>query len=314
MPPAQRIASLLASATEILYGIGLGEQVVAVSHECDFPDEVKHKPRVTRTRIDPEAESAAIDQQVQAACAAGAGLYNIDVARLADLKPDLIVTQAQCDVCAVRYADVLDAVCTQPGLTGARVVALNPQSFSDIFADIRRVGEAAGRPLAAEAYSAKLEARVDQVRRRARHARDGDRPRVIGIEWVDPLMAAGNWFPEMVKLAGGLKCLTEGGRHSPYVTWEAIVTTDPEVVLVMPCGFDLERSRREAKSLRRLPGWNTLGAVRSGRVFAADGNAYFNRSGPRMVDSLEILAWLLHPGIFHDFAPPVQAVTQVHSA
>ena len=307
--PAARIASLLASGTEMLYGLGLGERVVAVSHECDYPPEAAQKPRVTRTRVDASADSRTIDDQVQAAVASGAALYDIDVALLAELRPELIVTQAQCDVCAVRYADVLHAVETEPGLAGARVVALNPQSFADIFDDIRRVGEAAGCSGVAERYVAELLARLDAVRSRTVNLAPHERPRVVGVEWSDPLMAAGNWFPEMVELAGGTNRLTQAGVHSPYVDWASIVDEDPQVMIVMPCGFDLPRAVREAKSLEAIPGWHELSAVRRGRVFAVDGNAYFNRSGPRMVDSLEILAHLLHPDRFP--APPANCFARV---
>jgi iron complex transport system substrate-binding protein len=300
-PPPARIASLLASATEILYALGLGDRVVAVSHECDYPREATLKPRVTRTLVAAETSSRDIDRQVQAMAAGQTALYEIDVPRLAALRPELIVTQAQCDVCAVRLDDVLSAVANVPELSGARVVALNPASLSDIFADILRVGEAAGCPAAADAYVAALRQRVAAVQSQTATIPPQHRPRVVCLEWLEPLMVAGNWLPEMIELAGGQNRLTEAGRHSPYVEWPAIVAEDPQVLLLAPCGFDLPRTLREAEVLPRLPGWRQVAAVRTGRVFAVDGNAYFNRSGPRMVDSLEILAHLLQPELF---APP----------
>ncbi len=298
---ACRIASLLASGTEILYALGLGDRVVAVSHECDYPAEAARKPRVTRTLVDAAGTSRQIDEQVRGMSAGGAALYEIDAARLAALRPDLIVTQAQCDVCAVRYADVVCAVETMPELRSTQVVALNPQTYGDIFDDVLRVGQAAGCAAAAERFVATLKGRVEAVRDRANGVIGTDavrRPRVVGLEWLDPIMVAGNWMPEMIALAGGVCRLTEAGRHSPYVPWPTVVAEDPDVIVVMPCGFDLERTLDEAALLPRLPGWHDLAAVRAGRVYAVDGNAYFNRSGPRMVDSLEILAHLIHPKVF----------------
>ncbi len=333
--PAHRIASLLASGTEIIYALGLGDRLVAVSHECDYPAEAARKPRVTRTLVDAAAGSRQIDEQVREMSADGAALYEIDATRLAALQPDLIVTQAQCDVCAVRYADVVCAVETVPELHGAQVVALNPHSYGDIFDDILRVGQAAGCPGEADLLTAKLKARVDNVRTKAAAAAAKvGRPRVVGLEWLDPIMVAGNWMPEMIDLAGGVPvgvaaevtgsgvdfAASAGGgtktpdgreidsqplpRYSQYTPWPAIVAEDPDVIVVMPCGFDLERTLAEAALLPRLPGWHDVAAVRAGGVYAVDGNAYFNRSGPRMVDSLEILAHLIHP---EAFPPPRDA-------
>lgn len=321
---ATRIASLLASGTEILFALGLSERVVAISHECDYPPEATNRPRVTRTRVDAAASSGEIDAQVRAMSAAREALYEIDEPLLASLQPDLIVTQAQCDVCAVRFADVLRAVERQPSLRGAQVVPLNPQSLDDIFADILRVGAAAGAEIAARELVDRLQMRVAAVRGRATRGADTpvcqapttrttqarvstpqsdayrampkEQPRVVALEWLDPLMVSGNWMPELIELAGGLSRLSLPGQHSPSVTWEAIVAENPDVILVMPCGFDLTRTLAEATLLERLPGWHDLSAVRAGRVFAVDGNAYFNRSGPRMVDSLELLAHLFYPG------------------
>ncbi len=296
----ERIASLLASSTEILYGLGLGERIVAVSHECDYPPDAATKPRVTSTRVDAAASSRDIDEQVRGMSEQRASLYEIDVPRLAELRPDLIVTQAQCDVCAVRYEDVLAAVAGQPELRGAEVVALNPHTLEDIFADIRRVGRAAQRDDEADAFIAALQARVEAVRTKAAGLPAERRPRVLAIEWIDPIMVAGNWTPAMIEIAGGVNCLASPGAHSPYVDWSAVRREDAEVVIIMPCGFDLRRTLTEARLLTELPGWGDLAAARRGAVFAVDGNAYFNRSGPRMVDSLEILGRLIHPELFRE--------------
>lgn len=290
---AERIASLLASSTEILYGLGLGERVVAVSHECDFPDEVRAKPLVTHTRVQAEASSRDIDEQVKAACAAGEALYRIDVAKLVELRPDLIVTQAQCDVCAVRYADVVSAVREHAALSGTQIVSLNPMTLEGVFEDILRVGEAAGIADRAAEYVRSLRAKVEAVQAGAARVDARQRPRVACIEWIDPPMLGGNWMPELIELAGGRCDLVEAGLHSTFANWDEVVAFDPEVVVVMPCGFDLKRTLAEAPTLRTFPGWSEISAVRSGRVYAVDGNAYFNRSGPRLVDSLEILASMI---------------------
>lgn len=294
MPP--RIASLLASATEIVYGLGLGEYLVGVSHECDYPPEATTKPRLTGSRINASASSGQIDREVRERTTAGEALYEIDVATLASLAPDLIITQAQCDVCAVRYADVLDAVASEPALRRTQVIALNPQTFDDVLADIGRVAAAANCPEQGAAYIAELSARVEKVAALGRVVPPEQRPRVACIEWTDPLMLAGNWMPQMVEMAGGVNLLTKAGEHSPVCRWDDLRAADPEVIVVCPCGFDLERSRQELSTLEALPGWSQLSAVKQGRVYPADGNAYFNRSGPRMVDSLELLASFIHPG------------------
>ncbi|MBI2824458.1 MAG: cobalamin-binding protein [Planctomycetia bacterium] len=289
----RRIASLLASGTEILYALGLGERVVAVSHECDYPADATNKPRVTVSNV-AAPTSGQIDAQVRTILADGQPLYGIDAATLAALAPDLIVTQAQCDVCAVKYEDVLALVREQPALRHTRVVALNPATLADIFGDILRVGDATGRREAARDCVAGLRRRVETVRSRTALLPAAERPRTACIEWIEPLMLAANWMPELVTWAGGVQPV-EGGRHSKYNEWRAVLDYDPQVVIVMPCGFDLARAVAEAAALGKLVGWRDLAAVRANRVYAVDGNAWFNRSGPRIVDSLEILAGLLHP-------------------
>ena len=293
----QRIVSLLASGTEILYGLGLGDRVVAVSHECDFPVEVAGKPRVTFSHV-AAPTSREIDDQVRDMWAAGRALYEIDAGTLTALAPDLIVTQAQCDVCAVKLDDVMSLVDSLPALARTRVVALNPMTFEDIFTDIHRVGETAGVAEVAIRYVTQLRDRVDAIRSATAALLPTERPRVAALEWIDPVMLAGNWMPEIIALAGGVQPLDAVGRHSKYARWDEIVEYDPQVVLVMPCGFDLARAVAESRSLMTMPNWSRLTAVREGRVFAVDGNAYFNRSGPRIIDSLELLAGLLHPRLF----------------
>lgn len=290
-----RIVSLISSATEMLFGLGLEESIVGVSHECDFPAAANRLPRATFTNITADAPSGMIDQQVKELVAAGKPLYEIDLDLLVDLQPDLIVTQAQCDVCAVRYDDVVAAVASEPRLSQARLIALNPQSLSDVLQDIRRLADATDRSRAAAKYASALEARIEQVRSRTGALTESQRPLTACIEWIEPMMIAGNWTPELIELAGGRQLWAVAGRHSTYTTWESVRSADPEVIIVMPCGFDLSRTLREAASLLELPGWRELRAVRTERVFAVDGNALFNRSGPRLVDSLELLAQLVQP-------------------
>jgi len=290
-----RIVSFISSATEMLYALGLGESVVGVSHECDYPPEVVGKPKVSYTHISVDEPSWFIDRQVRELVAAGKPLYEIDVEQLASLKPDLIVTQAQCDVCAIRYDDVVDTVRSEESLAQTKIVALNPQRLADILTDIRRLGDATERAAEAERYVNELEARIDAVRNRTGNLPPEQRRRVTCIEWIEPLMVAANWTPELVELAGGIQAGAVAGEHSSYTDWEAIRTFDPEVIVVLPCGFNLERTLREAEVLRQLPGWNDVAAVRAGEVYAVDGNALFNRSGPRIVDSLELLSKLVQP-------------------
>jgi iron complex transport system substrate-binding protein len=290
-----RIASLLSSATEMLCALGLESSLVAVSHECDFPPSVTTRPRVTRSRVAADASSQEIDRQVHDLMASGAPLYEIDTERLAACRPDLIVTQAQCDVCAVRYEDVLAAVASHASLVGTTVLALNPQSLADVISDLERLGDATGTSAAARRLQAAWQARIEAIERATADLVAATRPRVAMIEWLEPLMLSGNWVPEMVALAGGRHELTNAGRHSPYVAWQAVLDYDPQSIVVVPCGFDLTRTLSCWQILTTLPGWHELSAVRAGRLHAVDGNAYFNRSGPRLIDSLEILGHLLHP-------------------
>ncbi|HEX4144892.1 MAG TPA: cobalamin-binding protein [Pirellulales bacterium] len=290
-----KIASLLSSAAEMLCALGLESSLVAISHECDFPPSVTARPRVTRSRIAATASSQEIDEQVRGLMASGAPLYEIDTDRLAACRPDLIVTQAQCDVCAVRYADVLAAVASRPALAGTQVLALNPQSLADVAADLVHLGQATGTVAAARRLQTQWRARIAAVEQAMADLDAAARPRVAMVEWLEPLMLSGNWVPEIVALAGGRHDLTTAGRHSPYVAWDALLAYDPQAIVVVPCGFALARTLSCWQVLTTLPGWRQLSAVQAGRVHAVDGNAYFNRPGMRLVESLEILAHLLHP-------------------
>ena len=259
-----KIASLISSGTEILYSLGLEDAIVAVSHECDIPPAAAGKPRITRSNVDSLATSLAIDEQVKTLVQSSAALYEIDVDRLAAMQPDLIITQAQCDVCAVRYADVVDAVATRPELQDTKIIALNPQSLGDVLEDIETIGKATDRLAAAQHFCNRLRQRIETVRHAT--ATIQQRPRVACIEWIEPLMLSGNWMPELVELAGGRHELTEAGHHSPYVPWDDLLAYNPQVVIVMPCGFDLERTLNEWSQLRNSQGWDKLAAVHSGQV------------------------------------------------
>jgi iron complex transport system substrate-binding protein len=285
-----RIVSLLASATEIVAALGLEDHLVGRSHECDFPASVKHLPVCTAPKFAVTGSSGDIDRRVKKTLQSDSSVYAVDARLIDELRPDVIVTQAQCEVCAVSLRDVEVAVA---GMTDRpRVVSLNPNALADVWDDFRAVAAACGVRDRGEALVAECQGRMRALAERVRGRR---RPTVACIEWVDPLMAAGNWVPELVGLAGGVNLFGEAGRHSPWMTWEDLVRRDPDVIVVIPCGFDLSRTKAELPALTRRPGWDGLKAVRTGRVWAADGNAYFNRPGPRLVEALEMLAEAFHP-------------------
>jgi iron complex transport system substrate-binding protein len=297
---AQRIASLLPSATEILCALGLADQVVGVSHECDFPQEMIGRPILTEPKLDPRGTSMQIDTAVRDLVRDGLSVYRIREEELRAAKPDLIVTQEQCEVCAVSFAEVQTAV--REWLTpSTEIVSLKPNRLDDVLQDFARVAEAAG----VAAAGAEL---VHTSRERLSRLRDGasrvrSRPRVACIEWIEPLMAAGNWIPELVELGGGTYDLVPPGEHSPSISWQQLVDYAPDVVIVMPCGFKLDQTRKELGRLTAREEWRSLPAVGNDRVYSADGNAYFNRPGPRIVDSAELLAGLMQPGYFADLVP-----------
>jgi len=290
-----KIASLIASATEIVCALGFEDDLVARSHECDFPPEARRLPAITAPRFPTDGTSYQIDQRVKAILAEALSVYRVDAEALRALGPDLIVTQTQCEVCAVSARDVEEALCEWVGGTRPHVVSLEPNALADVWQDIARVASALGAPDRGEALISRLRGRLDALAARAAGL---PRPTVACIEWIDPLMAAGNWVPELVDLAGGTNLFGEAGRHSPWMTFEALAARDPDVIVVLPCGFALERTRAEMPVLERSPGWDRLRAVQSKRVHLADGNQYMNRPGPRLVESAEIFAEILHPETF----------------
>ena len=293
--PEPRIVSLIASATEIVCALGFEESMVGRSHECDYPPSVEKLPVCSSSKVDVDGSSRAIDDQVRAIVADALSVYRVDALLLDEVAPTVIVTQTQCEVCAVSLKDVEQAVCELVA-SEPKIVSLEPMDLGDVFGDIRTVAAALGRPERAERLNAGLTARLDAIRERTRQL--ANRPLVACIEWIDPLMHAENWLPELVEIAGGRVMLGEAGRHSGYFEFERIVEADPDVIAVMPCGFDIARTAAEMSPLAAQPGWSELSAVRNGRVFLTDGNQYFNRPGPRIVESAEILAELLHPEVF----------------
>lgn len=290
-----KICSLLPSATEIVFALGLGDRLVGVTHECDFPPEARHLPVVTRSVVDAgDGGSREIHQHISAARHAGSSIYALDHDLLARLDPELILTQELCDVCAVSYDLVTQAVrrLDDP----RRVLSLSPTNLDGILAAIEQVGEAAGVPERAARLVADLQERIEAVAGSARAALR--RPRVLALEWLDPPFIGGHWVPELVRLAGGTCDRGHEGRPSTRVDWSRIAEYDPDIVVLMPCGFDLERTIAEFTAAELPAEWMGLRAVRAGEVYAVNGSAYFNRPGPRIVEGLRILAEIVQPGLF----------------
>jgi iron complex transport system substrate-binding protein len=293
-PPA-RIVSLLPSATEILFAIGAGDRVVGVTHECDFPAGARVLPRVTANAVIRDGEDpAGIDRHIHTARHAGSSIYRLNEALLADLQPDLIVTQELCDVCAVAYGEVQRAVRRLPG--DVPVLSLEPRSLDDICASVEEVGAATGCEEGAARCAAEMRSTIAGV---AALEAPSPPPRVVCIEWTDPIMVGGHWVPEMVRIAGGIDTLGVAGGPSRYASWADVAGSRPDLLVLMPCGFGLDRSRALVPTMTSRPGFDDLPCAADGGVVAVDGSAYFNRPGPRITRGLEILAGALraHPGI-----------------
>lgn len=284
-----RVVSLLPSATEILFAIGAGDDVVGVTHECDFPAQALARPRLTSSALPAAGSSAEIDRHVRRSLHEGSSLYHLDADMLEELAPDLIVTQELCAVCAVSYEIVDRAVRRLRG--DPRLISLEPSSLDDVFATIAHLGDLTGRRAAADDLLAQLRARVGTLRAHA--SRQRERPRVLVLEWTDPPMSGGHWTPGLVELAGAQPVLGNPGANSRVLLWDEIAAADPDEIIVGPCGFDLERTHAAIAELGANPVWLGLRAVREGRVHAIDGNQYLNRPGPRLVDTAEIMAQAL---------------------
>ena len=290
-----RIISFLPGATEMVCALGLEKQLVGITHECDYPPGVRDRPVVVRTRIRMEDLSPeAVDATVRQTLHSGEGLYRVDETLLKSLAPDLVLTQDLCPVCAPSgqsVAQFLEGLDPRP-----RVVSLVPRSLSGVFENLRQVGEATGCLEEAEQLIRGFQERIRVVTDRTRAL--PERPRVACLEWLSPLYSAGHWMPELVELAGGLDVLADQGRDSERLDWTRLLTADPEVLILGPCGWRRDRVLGEAHRLTRFPGWQEIEAVRKGRVYAVDAHSYFARPGPRIIEGLELLAALIHPGHF----------------
>ena len=292
-----RIVSLVPSATEMLFALGVGPDVIAVTHECDYPPAVRELARVTRDVLPPGLGAAEIDAAVRERTLAGQSIYELDVEALHDLAPDLIVTQALCSVCAVSYEDVL-AVAREIE-SRPQVIALDPRTVGEVLGDARALAQATGRDDAAAELVREASARIDRIRVAVRGAR---RPRVVALEWLDPPFAAGHWTPQLIDYAGGEDVLGFAGEHSEQRSWREIAAAQPDVVVVMPCGYDAQIAHREAEMHR-----DELAAIGAGEVVAVDAASYFSRPGPRIVEGLELLAHILHPELVPE--APGEALT-----
>lgn len=289
---ALRIISLIPSATEIVAALGLESALAGRSHECDYPATVQALPICTAPNLDPQGTSREIHDRVEDLLQSALSIYRIDLDALERLRPTHILTQAQCEVCAVSLAEV-EAAVAQLTDCSAQIISLQPSTLNDVWADIKRVAQALG--VESDGVIAALEERVAAIQHQTQALY---RPRVACIEWTEPLMAAGNWVPELVTLAGGENLFGTVGKHSPWMQWDELLRADPDVLVVMPCGFDLEQTKKAAiADLTQHPDWHTLKAVQQRQVYLTDGNQYFNRPGPRLVDSLEILAEIFHPDL-----------------
>lgn len=288
-----RIVSLLPGTTEIVFALGLGEHLVAVSHECDYPPQARSLPVITSSMINHNGVSSAeIDHLVSGQLRNGLSIYQLDHALLARLQPQLILTQALCEVCAVSFSQVETAARTLPN--EPLLLSFEATRLAEIFGTVLAIGNATGVREQALELVASMQARVERVQQLTSQV--AQRPRVAVLEWFDPLYGPGHWIPELVELAGGKAGLGEAGKPSRRITWDSVIAFAPEVIVLCPCGFTLEQTVAEAEAiLPYRPGWTALPAVRNGRVFAVDGNAYFSRPGPRIVESLELLAGLIHP-------------------
>jgi iron complex transport system substrate-binding protein len=291
----QRIISLIASSTEMVCALGLGDQLVGRSHECDYPSWVKKLPQCTEPKINIEGTSYEIDQRVKAILQEGLSVYRVFADKLKELQPDVILTQIQCEVCAVSEKDVKEAVCeilpNQP-----KIISLNTNNLEDLWSDIQKVADALGAHEQGVELNKKLKARMKKIEEATK--KFSDQPSVAFIEWIDPLMSCGNWMPTLIEMAGGKNLFGEAGKHSPFMTWEQLKASDPDFIIISPCGYDIPKTKAELPPLTQKKDWNELKAVQQNRVYLADGNQYFNRPGPRLVESLEMLAEIFHPEQF----------------
>lgn len=293
--PDQRIISLLPAATEIVCALGLEHQLVGRSHECDYPAGITNLPVCSSAKFLPGSNSAEIDSQVKEILSESLSIYTIDRDLIKTLAPDVIITQAQCEVCAVSLNDV-ELVLKDFLEKDCRIISLQPNGLEDVYKDIQNLADQLGVGKAGAELLELSEERINIIRHKLKFITE--KPTVACIEWLSPLMIAGNWTPEIIEIGGGIPVLTEAGKHSSYIDFQDIIDTDPDIILIMPCGFSIQRTLQEIGLLLDSPGWAELKAVKTQRVYIADGNQYFNRSGPRMTDSIEIMAEIINPKQF----------------
>jgi len=287
----QRVLSLLSSTTEIIYALGCGDRLVGRSHECDYPAEVSELPICTIPKFNVDGTSREVDDEVKSLVQSALSIYYINEKLLKELKPDIIFTQSQCEVCAVSVSDVENALKNITGLS-SRVISVEPNSIEDIFNDILTIAEILNVRKKGKELVELIKAKIDSTEKIVYQKSS---PSVAAIEWIDPLMAAGNWVPQLIRVAGGKNLFGEASKHSPWMKYNDLVEQDPEIIIVMPCGYDIKKSLIEIKTLESKKGWGSLKAVRNRNVYVTDGNQFFNRPGPRIIESLEILLEIIHP-------------------
>ena len=289
----KRVLSLLSSTTEIIYALGCGDRLVGRSHECDYPEEVSELPICTIPKFNVDGTSREVDDEVKSLVQSALSIYYINEKLLKELKPDIIFTQSQCEVCAVSVSDVENALKNITGLS-SRVISVEPNSIEDIFNDILTIAEILNVRKKGKELVELIKAKIDSTEKIVYQKSS---PSVAAIEWIDPLMAAGNWVPQLIRVAGGKNLFGEAGKHSPWMKYNDLVEQDPEIIIVMPCGYDIKKSLIEIKTLESKKGWGSLKAVRNRNVYITDGNQFFNRPGPRIIESLEILLEIIHPDL-----------------
>ena len=286
----QRVLSLLSSTTEIIYALGCGDRLVGRSHECDYPEEVSELPICTIPKFNVDGTSREVDDEVKSLVQSALSIYYINEKLIKELKPDIIFTQSQCEVCAVSVSDVENALKNITGLS-SRVISVEPNSVEDIFNDILTIAEILNVRKKGKELVESIKAKIDNTEKIVYQKSS---PSVAAIEWIDPLMAAGNWVPQLIRVAGGKNLFGEAGKHSPWMKYNDLVEQDPEIIIVMPCGYDIKKSLIEIKTLESKKGWGSLKAVRNRNVYITDGNQFFNRPGPRIIESIEILLEIIH--------------------
>ena len=291
-----KIISLLPSATEIVASLGLIDSLVGRSHECDYPPEIKNLPICTAAKLNSQKLSVEIDADVQILLDSTLSIYEVKTDIIEKLEPTHIITQDRCDVCAVSFGDVEKAI-SQLINSHPQVISLQPHFLADVWSDIDRVAKAF--KIDSQPILQQLNSRIDAIETKIKQLDRDSLPTVIALEWTDPLMGIGSWIPELITKAGGRNRLSVKGKNAPYLTWKQLIQTDPDIIIIMPCGFDLDRTKNESKILTKNENWSNLKAVKNKQVCITDGNAYFNRPSPRLVDSLEILAEILHPNLFN---------------